>query len=62
MLERRTHVVVDGDTLTGLAARYLGSSDRFREIFDANRNVLAKPDSAAHRGDADDTGQPAGRW
>jgi phage tail protein X len=40
----RTHVVVDGDTLTGLAARYLGSSDRYREIFDANRQLLATPD------------------
>ena len=31
------HVVVDGDTLTRLAARYLGSSDRYQEFFAANR-------------------------
>ncbi len=41
---RRTHVVVDGDTLTALAARYLGSSERYREIFQANRGLLPTPD------------------
>ena len=40
----RTHVVVDGDTLGKLAARYLGSRDRYLEIFNANRQVLSKPD------------------
>jgi LysM domain len=40
----RTHLVVDGDTLARLAARYLGSSDRYGEIFAANRGVLTKPD------------------
>ncbi len=43
-IKPRTHVVVDGDTLTGLAARYLGSSDRYGEIFSANRQLLSKPD------------------
>jgi len=38
-----THRIVDGDTLEGLAQRYLGSADRAREIFDANRCVLADP-------------------
>jgi LysM domain len=40
----RTHVVNDGDTLAKLAARYLGSSDRYGEIFAANRRVLSTPD------------------
>jgi len=40
----RTHRVVDGDTLAKLAARYLGSSDRYGEIFAANRPLLSKPD------------------
>ena len=39
----RRHLVVDGDTLARLAARYLGSSDRYGEIFAANRGVLSTP-------------------
>ncbi len=41
---QRIHLVVDGDTLAKLAARYLGSSDRYGEIFAANRGLLSKPD------------------
>ncbi|MSR60739.1 MAG: LysM peptidoglycan-binding domain-containing protein [Planctomycetaceae bacterium] len=40
---QRTHVVHDGDTLSSLASRYLGSSSRFHEIYEANRNVLRNP-------------------
>jgi hypothetical protein len=40
----RTHVIQAGDTLSGLAARYLGSSGRYREIYEANRSVLRSPD------------------
>jgi nucleoid-associated protein YgaU len=39
-----SHRIVDGDTLSGLAQRYLGSSKRFTEIFDANRDQLQSPD------------------
>ncbi len=39
-----THRVVDGDTLSRLAARYLGRGERYLEIFDLNRDVLIKPD------------------
>ena len=39
-----THVVADGDTLTGLAERYLGTPDRYLEIYELNRDVLASPE------------------
>lgn len=41
---RRTHTIQPGDTLSGIANRYLGSSARYREIYDANRHVLRSPD------------------
>lgn len=40
----RKHTVVNGDTLPSLALRYLGSADRYREIYEANRPLLANPD------------------
>jgi nucleoid-associated protein YgaU len=39
----RQHVLVDGDNLIKLARRYYGNGDRWKEIFDANRKVLADP-------------------
>jgi nucleoid-associated protein YgaU len=39
----RRHKVVDGDSLSALADRYLGSADRAQEIFEANRDVLSDP-------------------
>ena len=42
--EVRRHKVADGDTLTGLAVKYLGSADRYREIYDLNREMLTNPD------------------
>ncbi len=40
----RAYHLRDGDTLEKLAERYLGSRDRAIEIFEANREVLLKPD------------------
>jgi len=38
------HTVIDGDTLTKIAVRYLGRADGVRQIFDLNRDVLRDPD------------------
>jgi nucleoid-associated protein YgaU len=42
--ELSRHKVIDGDTLSGLALKYLGSADRYREIYELNRDILASPD------------------
>jgi nucleoid-associated protein YgaU len=39
-----THRVSEGDTLSSLSRRYLGSSLRYREIYEANRATLPSPD------------------
>ena len=38
--EARTHTVAEGDTLSRIAKRYYGSSERWNEIFEANRAQL----------------------
>lgn len=38
------HKIIDGDTLPSLAKRYLGDKDRYREIFEVNRDVLSSPE------------------
>lgn len=39
----RTHHVQSGDTLSGIAQRYLGSSTRYLEIYAANQDLLRNP-------------------
>jgi nucleoid-associated protein YgaU len=43
-MQPRRYTLRDGDTLEDLAKRFLGTSDRASEIFEANRSVLASPD------------------
>jgi len=40
----RFHVVQKGDTLTALAAKYLGSTRRFGDLYNANRDLLKSAD------------------
>ena len=40
-----TYTVQPGDTLSGIATRFLGSSKRYYEIFEANQDLLATPDA-----------------
>lgn len=40
----RFHVVQSGDTLMGIAAKYLGSTSKYLAVYEANRDVLASPD------------------
>ncbi len=39
----QTHTVVKGETLWGLAARYLGSGFKWPSIYDLNREAIANP-------------------
>jgi nucleoid-associated protein YgaU len=41
----QTYVVRPGDTLSGLAQRFLGSTRRYYELYEANRDVLSDPDT-----------------
>ena len=40
----RTYVVRKGDTLSGIAEAELSAQDRWRELFEANRDLLDDPD------------------
>ncbi|MGE3107422.1 MAG: LysM peptidoglycan-binding domain-containing protein [Phycisphaerales bacterium] len=39
-----TYVIKDSDTLSGISKALLGKSSRWREIFEANTDVIADPD------------------
>jgi len=41
----QTHIIKKGDTLSGLAHKYLGDPNRFDEIYAANLSVLKNPNS-----------------
>ncbi len=45
----KVHVVKDGESLWKIAKAELGNGDRWKEIYELNRDVLAKPE-AVHKG------------
>ncbi|MBN8727159.1 MAG: LysM peptidoglycan-binding domain-containing protein [Xanthomonadales bacterium] len=42
--ESRTYTVLTGDSLSKIARKLYGDANRWREIFDANRDQLDNPD------------------
>ncbi|NLS95603.1 MAG: LysM peptidoglycan-binding domain-containing protein [Planctomycetaceae bacterium] len=44
LVMERVHAVRDGDTLEGLAQRYLGDRSRWREIYQVNRDRIQQPE------------------
>jgi nucleoid-associated protein YgaU len=40
----RTHVVREGENLGSIARRYLGSANRWKDILDANKDKLSRPE------------------
>ena len=40
----RTHTVVAGDSLSKIAKKFYGDSNKWKRIFEANRDILKDPD------------------
>lgn len=40
----QTYTVVSGDSLSKIAKRFYGNANRWREIFEANRDQISNPD------------------
>lgn len=43
-VEKRTHTVKKGETLSHIARHYYGRAGEYKKIFEANRNQLSDPD------------------
>lgn len=43
-VETRRYTVEEGDTLSAIAERYYGEADKWRLIYEANRNTISDPD------------------
>jgi len=46
----RVHKVVSGDTLSGIAKQYYGSSDKWNDIYQANKEVIGDNPNAIRVG------------
>ena len=44
VVETQYYVIESGDTLWGIAAKFLGNGSKYPEIFEANREVIEDPD------------------
>jgi nucleoid-associated protein YgaU len=44
MIAGRTYVVVKGDSLSKIAKREYGDWNKWPKIYEANRNIIKKPD------------------
>src|SRR5688572_22354522 len=43
-LQRETYTVQPGDTLSGIAKKFLGNANAYMDIFNANKDKLKDPD------------------
>ncbi|ANB19430.1 LysM peptidoglycan-binding domain-containing protein [Dokdonella koreensis] len=43
-VEKETYTVVKGDTLSKIAKKFYGNANRWRAIFEANRDQISNPD------------------
>ncbi|MCM8820555.1 MAG: LysM peptidoglycan-binding domain-containing protein, partial [Candidatus Omnitrophica bacterium] len=43
-IEKKMHIVKNGETLSTIASKYYKDSSRWKDIYNANRNVLKNPD------------------
>ena len=42
--EEQTYTIASGDSLSKIAKHFYGDANRWREIFEANRDVIKDPD------------------
>jgi len=40
----QTYTVASGDTLSKIAKKFYGDANKWRQIFDANRDIIKNPD------------------
>ena len=53
----RTYVVVKGDSLSKIAKREYGDAAKWRQIYEANQDIIKDPDLDLSRPDVEDPGR-----